>query len=304
MIGAVPLLLPRPVAYVLSGGGPFGAIQVGMLEAVEEAGLMPDLIVGASAGAVNGALVAMDPVGAARRLRTIWDGLDGHRVFPGRLWRHLVTLPRHPLHLYPPTGLDDVLREHAGAGRIEDLAVQFAAVAVDAADGEPVVLSTGPLVSALRASAAIPAVFPPVEREGRLLFDGGIAGNVPLAVAERLGAASLVVFDCRLTSIPTRPPRTAREALGFSLAVMLGREARVELDDAARRMPVLYLPGPQGGRGSIFDFSRTEAFRASAYTQSRAFLAEVVVDGPGLYGDPRPGEPSVARRRRRRLRRI
>jgi NTE family protein len=295
----VPIALPPPVAFVLSGGGPFGAIQVGMLEAVSEAGIAPDLVVGASAGAINGALVAMDPSGAGERLRGIWDQLDGRQLFPGHPWRRVLTMRRHPLALYSPAGLDATLRRHAGALRIEDLPVRFAAVAVDATSGEPVLLTDGPLLTALRASSAIPAVYPPVERDGRLLYDGGIAGNVPLQWAFELGAGSVVVFDCRLASMPVRAPRTAWQALAFGLGVMITRQARVELDTVSARVPVVYLPGPRGGQGSIFDFSRTEAFRASAYAQTRAFLGGLRVDGPGLYGDPQPGEPSVPPHRRR-----
>jgi len=278
--------LPRPVAYVLSGGGPLGAIQVGMLQALAERPIQPDLIVGASAGAINGAILAQDPRGAATRLGHIWAGLDRREVFPGHLLRHLLTLRRHRSHLYPATGLEEILERHAHTRRIEDLAVRFVAVAVDAANGEPVLLDHGPLGPALRASSAIPAVFPPVEIDGRLLYDGGIAGNVPLRWALELGAASVVVLDCRLSQRPTRVPETVGQALLFGLAVIVGRQAHDELEHAAQQVPVVYLPGPPGTQQSIFDFSRTPELIESAYTECRDFFDGLKIDGPGLYGDP------------------
>jgi len=135
--------LPRPIAYVLSGGGPLGAIQVGMLRALAEHPIRPDLIVGVSAGAINGALVASDPEGAAGRLDATWSALDREQVFPGRaLWR-LLTLRRHPDHVFPATGLKEVIEREAGSLRIEDLPVRFAAIAVDASNGEPVLFDRG-----------------------------------------------------------------------------------------------------------------------------------------------------------------
>ncbi|HEY2428431.1 MAG TPA: patatin-like phospholipase family protein, partial [Acidimicrobiales bacterium] len=249
--------LPRPIAFVLSGGGPLGAIQVGMLQALAEHGLRPDLVVGVSAGAINGALLAADPDGAAERLARTWAALDRHQVFPGRTAWHLLTLRRHPNYIFPSTGLEAAIRREAGSLRIEDLPVRFAAVAVDAASGQPVLFERGPLAPVLLASSAIPAVYPPVEIDGTLYYDGGIAGNVPLRWGLDLGAASIVVLDCRISQDPTRVPRTVGQAVAFSLAVMIGRHAHEELERVSAEVPVVYLPGPSGARRSIFDFSHT-----------------------------------------------
>jgi NTE family protein len=292
--------LPRPLAYVLSGGGPLGAIQVGMLRALAEQPIRPDLIVGVSAGAINGALVAADPEGAASRLEATWSALNRDQVFPGRALWHLLTLRRHPDHVFPATGLKEVIEREAGSLRIEDLPVRFAAVAVDASNGEPFLFDRGPLAPVLLATSAIPAVYPPVEIDGRLYYDGGIAGNVPLRWALELGAASIVVLDCRISQDPTRVPRTVGQAIAFSLAVMIGRHAHEELDHVSSEVPVVYLPGPSGARKSLFDFSHTAELMDAAYRPSRAFLAELEVDGPGVYGDPgaiRDPHPATGPRR-------
>lgn len=294
-----PFGLPRPLAYVLSGGGPLGAIQVGMLRALEERGVRPDLVVGASAGAINGALVAMDPDNASARLVDIWAGVQRRTIFPGSLIANLATLRRHRNSVYPPTGLGHLIDIHAGDLRIEDLPVRFVAVAVDAAHGDPVLLEHGRLAPALMASAAIPGIFPPVQLDDQLLYDGGMGGNVPMRHALELGARSLVVLDCRLIQKPTQPPRTVSQAMLFGVVVLVGRQATDELRDATRRAPVVYLPGPAGDKQSPFDFSHTTRLTEDAYRMSREFLGTLTVDGPGLYGDPqvlgRDGPPERRR---------
>jgi NTE family protein len=166
--------LEKPVAFVLGGGGSLGAMQVGMLEALAEHAIVPDLVVGTSVGAINGAVLAADPQGAAHRLAHSWSRLDPSRVFPRSIIGPLRALRERHIQLVSESGLAKILSENLPSGAtFDDLAVPLRVVTTDAATGEALVISSGPLVPALLASAAIPGIFPPVERDGRFLYDGG-----------------------------------------------------------------------------------------------------------------------------------
>ena len=93
--------LTRPVGFVLGGGGSLGASQVGMLQALAEQGVAPDLVVGTSVGALNGAVVALDPAGAADRLTQAWAHMTRDMVFPGGPLAQAWTLRRTRTHLFP-----------------------------------------------------------------------------------------------------------------------------------------------------------------------------------------------------------
>jgi predicted acylesterase/phospholipase RssA len=198
--------LPRPLGYVFGGGGSRGALQVGMLQALSEHDIGPDLVTGTSVGALNGALVALDPKGAANRLTHSWARMTRAQVFPGSVLAQVRTLEHSKTHLFPNTGLATVIGQFLGDGlSFGDLAVPFGAVTTDTASGRPHVIRQGALLSALLASAAIPGIYPSVERDGLRLCDGGVVANVPMQLALAMGARSLIVLDCfpRLSARPT-----------------------------------------------------------------------------------------------------
>lgn len=106
--------MPRPVGYVLAGGGSLGAIQVGMLQALSELGVVPDFVAGTSVGSRNGAVVASDPKGAANRLSHIWARVRSQDVFPGNLLAQVHTLRRSKTHLFPNSGLSAIITAFIG----------------------------------------------------------------------------------------------------------------------------------------------------------------------------------------------
>ncbi len=281
------LALPRPIGFVLGGGGSFGAGQVGMLRALAEQQVVPDLVVGTSVGSLNGAMVAADPDSAAGRLAHIWDGMTRQLVFPGGLFAQARTLQKTRTHLFPNEGLAAVVQSILGAStRFSDLRLPFAAVTTDTATSRPDVITSGELLPALLASAAIPAIFPPVAIGGRLLYDGGVVANVPMRQALDLGARSLVVLDCNFPGRLPPPPETAAEAVLYAVFVAMRTQAVLEAPIAAASVPVLYLPGAMLRRMSPLDFGHTPALIDEAYTATAAFLSALQVDGPGLYGSP------------------
>jgi len=202
-------------AFVLSGGASLGAVQAGMLQALSRRSIRPDFVVGTSVGAVNGAWVAghPDPDGADGLVH-IWCGLRRADVFPSSPLRALMAVAGHSRAVVSPEGLRDLLSAHIPFRRLEDAPVPLHVVAANVLTGEDVLLSTGPAVDAVLASAAIPGVFPPAEVAGRCYMDGGTVNNTPISHAVALGADLVWVlptgYACALRAAPA-------SALGMAL---------------------------------------------------------------------------------------
>ncbi len=291
----MPVELPWPVGFVLGGGGSLGAVQVGMLRALAEHGLTPDLVVGTSVGSVNGALLAADPAGATARLTAIWSAMTRATVFPGGPLAQLRTLRRYRNHLFPNDGLAVVVTKALGEyADFESLALPFGTVAVDAATGHPVLLRSGPLLPAILASSAIPGIYPPVRHNGLVLYDGGVLANVPIRQALELGARSLVVLDCAFPGHLPDVPQTMAETLMFWATLGMRNQAVLEAELAARDVPVLYLPGPPVRPMTPLDFSHTNELIADSYAAAEAFLADMSLAGAGLTGPGLYGQPGAA----------
>src|SRR4051812_45200061 len=157
------------VAFVLSGGASLGAIQVGMLRAVYERGIAPDLIVGTSAGALNGAFVASRPqtVTTADALGDVWRALRRGQEFPLNPLTSLLGFLGARDHLVPESGLRRLIVRHVECADLAELPIPLHVVAVDVVSGEELRLSRGPVLDAVLGSAALPAVLPPVPWEDR-----------------------------------------------------------------------------------------------------------------------------------------
>ena len=216
-------------AVVLSGGGSLGAVQVGMLIALAERGVVPDLVVGASVGALNGAWLAAHPdLDGARRLAGIWASVRRPDVFPLQAASAVRGLLGRQDHLVSNTALRRLLRRHVPHERLESFPVDLFVVATEVGTGLGVLLSEGDAVEAILASSAIPGVFPPVRVGAHVLMDGGVVENTPISHAVRLGADRVYVlptgYACDLRTTP-------HSALGMALhAVTLMIEQRLMVD--------------------------------------------------------------------------
>jgi NTE family protein len=193
------------VAFVLGGGGPLGANEVGMLQALFEREIVPDLVVGTSVGAINGAAVAADPGhGAVERLIEAWTSIDD--VFAGSILRRVATLARTGTHLHDNERLREVL-SGALPARFDDLAVRFQCVAASIERASEHWFSSGPLVDAVLASAAVPGLLPAVALDGEHFVDGGIVNSIPVSRAVALGATTIYVLHVGRLDRPLQPPR-------------------------------------------------------------------------------------------------
>ncbi|MDQ3344547.1 MAG: patatin-like phospholipase family protein [Actinomycetota bacterium] len=213
-------------ALVLSGGANLGAAQVGMLTALQESGVRPDLVIGTSVGALNGAWVAADA--PLDELGDLWRSLRRGRVFPADPLGGLLGFAGRRDHLVSDRGLRRLLRENLRFERLEDAPVALHVLATDVLTGLGVLLSEGPAVETILASTAIPGVLPPVPIDGRHYMDGGVVNNTPISHAVELGADTVIVLATGYSCALHQPPRSA---LGMSLhAVTLMIHQRLSLD--------------------------------------------------------------------------
>jgi NTE family protein len=270
-------------AFVLAGGGSLGAVEVGMLRALVEIGERPDLVVGASVGAINGFHFACAPdADGVDRLQRVWLGIRRADVFPIGAARGMLALLGRGDSLVSPRGLEKLLAENLPRAKLESGAVPMHVVATDLRSGSAVVLSRGSAVDALLASAAIPAVFPSVTIEGRPLVDGGIAANTPIAAAVALGARRLIVLPTGFACLADPRSGSALAVALHALSLLIARQlvsdlALAPVDVEIRVVPPL-CPMPRAAH----DFAHTAELIERAEASTRAWLSAGGLETPGV----------------------
>lgn len=262
---------PR-LGLALGGGAARGIAHVGVLKVLEEEGIRPDLIVGTSAGALTGVFLAAGVSPA--RMRAWAEALR---------WPLLVRPLVSRAGLMSNDRLGRMLERALPARTFDELHLPFACMATDLETAEPVLLCEGDLLSALRASCAIPGLVVPVERDGRLLIDGGVADNVPTAVTRLFGADIVVAVDVNRSYRPQRRPSNMLSIL-MHCYFALGRAAErvstqradlliapdvadVGLDQLHRAREII-AAGEQAARAALPELRRLLE-RAMAATPSR-----------------------------------
>jgi NTE family protein len=262
---------PGPVAFVFQGGGSLAAPQVGMLRALNEAGLMPDLVVGSSAGALNAVAFASDPSPAGLgRLESVWMSLRRRRVAPFSVRTALAAVAGRGDGLVSNSALRGLIESAAIAGTLNGTSIPAHVVATDLASGEPVVLSGGETALALLASCAFPGLYSPVKVGGRLLVDGGVSADVPVLQAEAVGAQITYVLPAAAhgAALPHGPMPLAYHALSQILSLA----ARGDI--AAARGSVHVLPTPDSQAASLVDFRDTSRLIDEGYRLAADWLAD------------------------------
>jgi NTE family protein len=261
-------------AFVLSGGASLGAVQVGMLRALYERGIVPDLVVGTSVGAVNGAFIASHPrtVATVDELAEIWRGLRRGQVFPLRPLSGLLGFLGSRDHLVPESGLRRLIAEHTTYERLEQTPIDFHVVAVDVLSGEELLLSRGPMLEAVLASAAIPAVLPPVSWNGRALMDGGVANNTPISHAVALGARTVYVLPTGHACALEQPPASALGMALHALTLLAQSRLIADVENHRDRARLVVMPPPCPLAIQPTDFGHAEELIERSLQDARAFL--------------------------------
>jgi NTE family protein len=271
-------------AFVLSGGASLGAIQVGMLHALYERGVSPDVIVGTSAGALNGAFIASRPqtVETAEALADVWRGVRRGQVFPLNPLTGLLGFLGARAHLVPESGLRHLITRHIEYERLEELPIPLHIIAADVLSGEERRLSDGALLEAVLASSAIPGILPPVQWKGRTLMDGGVANNTPISHAVDLGARRIYVLPTGHACALREPPRGALAMVLHAISLLTHKRL---LDDIERHRDdarLIVLPPPCPLSVTPIDFGHADELIERALHDARDFLDKGGEDRPPI----------------------
>ena len=262
------------VAFVLSGGAGLGAIQVGMLRALYERDIAPDLIVGTSAGALNGAFIASRPqtVQTADELSEVWSGLSQRQAFPLNAATGLLGFLGVRDHLVPASGLKRLIDRHTEYDRLEDLPIPLHVVAVDVMTGQELRLSSGALRDAILASAAIPGVLRPVRWGDHLLMDGGVANNTPISHAIELGARRVYVLPTGHACALEEPPGGALAMALHAISLLTQRRLIDDVERHRGKAKLIVLPPPCPLGTQPIDFDHADDLIARSLADARRFL--------------------------------
>ncbi|CAK9890652.1 MULTISPECIES: patatin-like phospholipase family protein [Pseudomonas] len=302
MFVCFPLLAaeaPRPkVGLVLSGGAARGLAHIGVLKALEEQGIKVDAIAGTSMGAVIGGLYASGyKIDELEKLALNIDWQQALSDAPPRkdvpfrrkqddrdfLVKQKLSF-RDDGSLGLPLGviqgqnlallLESMLAHTSDTRDFDKLPIPFRAVATDIASGEKVVFRRGHLPQVIRASMSIPAVFAPVELDGRLLVDGGMVDNIPLDVAREMGVDVAIVVDIGTPLRNRKQLATVVDVLNQSITLMTRRNSEEQLA-ALHRDDILIQP-PLSSFG-VTDFGRAQEMIDAGYRAARALDARLAV---------------------------
>jgi NTE family protein len=270
-------------AFVLGGGGLLGAVEVGMLRALFERDLTPDLVLGTSIGAINGALVARQPeLAVVERLTDLWRSArsareSGYGDRPLRSVRRAVT---SGTHLWSAAPLRQRLEQLLGETTFEELPVTFQVCAASIERSAEHWFTTGRVVDAVVASAAVPGLLPPAKVGGEHYLDGGIVNSVPLGRAVGLGATRVFVLQVGRFDRPLQPPRRPWDVARVSFEIARRHRFVRELSELPESVECHVLParGTSSRDDTLLgtrDFSGVQERIDATYEASRAYLEEL-----------------------------
>lgn len=261
-------------AFVLSGGANMGCAQVGMLRALFEHNITPDILIGTSVGALNAAAIATNPtIEGVEELADLWKGISTSDIFPGGPLTRAWNVVRRGAYLVDNTGLANIIEKATPVRVIQDLQLPVRIVTCDLATGEEIVFCRGPLKEALLASAALPGVFPPVKHDDRLLVDGGVVDAVPLWHALSDDIDEIYVLNVSGGGL-LKNLRTPLDVMTRSFSISRNLRFNVELHSAKDNRQVYVLPRPTDHR-EMYDFDHSERLIEETYKQSFAYLDEL-----------------------------
>jgi NTE family protein len=266
-------------AFVLGGGGVLGAAEVGMLRALFEIEVTPDLVLGTSVGALNGAMVARDPTpGVIERLTELWQDTSTARAMSDRPLRTVRRAVASRTHLYSADYIQERLVDEFGDATFEQLEVRFQVCAASIERAAEHWFTSGPLVPAIMASAAVPGLLPPAQVGDEHFLDGGIVNSIPLGRAIALGADRVFVLQVGRIDRPLKPPQRPWEVARVSFEIARRHRFARELAEVPDDVEVHVLParGTTPRDDSLLahrDFSRVRGRIDASYEASRDYLA-------------------------------
>lgn len=225
------------LAFVLSGGGNRGALQVGALQALLEAGLVPDIVVGSSVGGINGAAVAYDPtLAGVQRLTHLWEVVTRDDLYPGNHLTALWSMLRGKESLFTNERWYRFLNDHIPVRTFGDLQrARCYVTATELSSGEPHLFGEDPdvrIIDALMAGCALPPFHPPYQVGDRFYIDGGATVNLPLRAALAKGATEIYALNI-VSSVPPRKERNFIDVSTRALDMLVQRQSHLDIEHCA-----------------------------------------------------------------------
>ncbi|MGA8696953.1 MAG: patatin-like phospholipase family protein [Xanthobacteraceae bacterium] len=260
-------------AFVFSGGGSLGAIQVGMLRVLLSYGLRPDFVVGASVGAINAAYFASAPTAeCVSRLERIWSGLRRADIFPFT-FASALGLIKHRGYIVDPSKLRRVIETNLPCSLLEHAQIPLHIMATTQ-QGIGIRLSSGPAVDAILASTAIPGVFPAVNINGEALMDGAVAANTPVRLATELGASRIIILPTGYACALKEPPTSTIGRALHAITLMIAWQLIYELERMPENIQVHLVPTLCPLAVSPFDFSKSKELIERAAQSTQKWIEE------------------------------
>lgn len=266
-------------AFVLAGGGSLGCIQAGILRALLAAGEHPDFLVGSSVGALNACYFAAYPDAAGvEGLAGVWTALKRRDVFPLSFSTALAVLRRRD-YVVDPGPLRRLVEDALPYRRLEEAPLPVHLVATDM-QGVAQLLSRGPAVDAIMASAAVPGVFPAVDVEGAALMDGAVAANTPLAAAATLGARRIVILPTGYACDLQRPPAGAVGRALHAVTLLIAWQLIRDIERLSPEVELRLVPALCPLDVSPYDFSQAATLIGRAMRSTEKWIAEGGLETP------------------------
>ena len=274
----------RRLALVLSGGGASGIVQVPFLEELIRRDINPDLIVGSSVGAVNGAFLAFHP-NNIDGLADLWIELRNTRLWHRNILRITRNLLTKGTSVYSNRFLRELFEPHVTIDEIAAAEIPLYLVTTSLSNGHKRILSKGQLLSGVMASIALPGLFPPVRFDGDWCVDGGLSSGLDLETAILQGATHTIAVDLGVHPSPYQP-RGLVDLLARSMEIAVQERTKAEIDQFGSIVPtVIWRPGLRAESfGSFHDVNKL-------YGEAKE-LAPVMIDQaldsqgawiPGIY---------------------
>ncbi|HEY0218389.1 MAG TPA: patatin-like phospholipase family protein [Afipia sp.] len=275
-------------AFVFAGGGSFGAVQVGMLQALVAHGVKADMVVGCSVGAMNAAYFAGTPtLDGVKTLAQVWRGLRRQDVFPVSL-RTLIGFLWRRDFLISHDGVRKLIADNLPYENLEQAQLPIHIVTTDIISGESVVLSDGSAAEAIVASTAIPGAFAPVEYRGRYLADGAISSNTPIQVAIEKGATKLIILPTGYACASTAPPVGALANVLHAVTLLIARQMTEDLEDLQPDIEYAVVPPLCPLVGSPYDFSRSSEHIDRAIANTEKWITSGGLEKGGVPEEMQP----------------
>ena len=256
-----------------------------MIKALAEAGIRPDLVVGTSIGAINGAVISSGPLEeTAERLEGMWGELTASGVLREGLFSRIANIARHRTHLHTNDAMRRLLVDWLPVENFEDLAVEYQCSAACVELSAEWWFKSGPLIEAVLSSCAVPGLLPPVEIDGRHYIDGGVVNSIPISRALEMGATTIYVLHVGNIDSPLRVPRNAWDVAFVAFEISRRHRFHTDMENLPDGVDIHVLPTGLDPRAKFNDpsklrYNHSASIRAGidrAHKETSDYLSRVV----------------------------